>query len=449
MKAIIKETEKNSVTLEITVDNKKFEEALEKAYKKNVKHIQLPGFRKGKAPRRMIEKYYGEGVFYEDAINFVCPTAFEDAVEELKIEPVDRPEIDIVKIGDDEPFVFSAKVSVKPEFELPEYKGLKLDKIEHKVLMADVDREIEKMREQNARLVTVDNRAIKNGDIAVIDYEGFIDDVPFEGGKGENHSLEIGSGQFIPGFEEQLEGKKTDDELDVTVNFPEDYHAEDLKGKKAVFKVKIHNVQKKELPKKDDEFAQDVSEFDTFEELRADVKKKLEEDAQTKTKREKEDKVLEIITEGTEIEIPDCMIDEQIDKMVQDFGYRISQQGLSLEQYTQYTGLTLDSMREQFREGAVKSVKSNLILEKIANAENIEATDEDVEAEISKMAEMYKMETEKVKDIMKGSLDGMKEEIKVNKTLEYLVEKSVTNKTTKKKDVNENESGTDGSGADK
>lgn len=449
MKAIIKETEKNSVTLEITVDNKKFEEALEKAYKKNVKHIQLPGFRKGKAPRKMIEKYYGEGVFYEDAINFVCPTAFEDAVEELKIEPVDRPEIDIVKIGDDEPFVFSAKVTVKPEFELPEYKGVKLDKIEHKVLMADVDREIEKMREQNARLVTVDNSAIKSGDIAVIDYEGFIDDVPFEGGKGENHSLEIGSGQFIPGFEEQLEGKKADDELDVTVNFPEDYHAEDLKGKKAVFKVKIHNVQKKELPKKDDEFAKDVSEFDTFEELRDDVKKKLEEDAQTKTKREKEDKVLEIIAEGTEIEIPDCMIDEQIDKMVQDFGYRISQQGLSLEQYTQYTGLTLDSMREQFREGAAKSVKSNLILEKVANAENIEATDEDVEAEINKMADMYKMEIEKVRDIMKGSLDGMKQEIKVNKTLEYLVKNSVTNKTTKKKDVNENESGTDGSGADK
>lgn len=449
MKAIIKETEKNSVTLEITVDNKKFEEALEKAYKKNVKHIQLPGFRKGKAPRKMIEKYYGEGVFYEDAINFVCPTAFEDAVEELKIEPVDRPEIDIVKIGDDEPFVFSAKVTVKPEFELPEYKGVKLDKIEHKVLMADVDREIEKMREQNARLVTVDNSAIKSGDIAVIDYEGFIDDVPFEGGKGENHSLEIGSGQFIPGFEEQLEGKKADDELDVTVNFPEDYHAEDLKGKKAVFKVKIHNVQKKELPKKDDEFAKDVSEFDTFEELRDDVKKKLEEDAQTKTKREKEDKVLEIIAEGTEIEIPDCMIDEQIDKMVQDFGYRISQQGLSLEQYTQYTGLTLDSMREQFREGAAKSVKSNLILEKVANAENIEATDEDVEAEINKMADMYKMEIEKVRDIMKGSLDGMKQEIKVNKTLEYLVKNSVTNKTTKKKDVNENESGTDGSRADK
>lgn len=449
MKAIIKETEKNSVTLEITVDNKKFEEALEKSYKKNVKQIQLPGFRKGKAPRRMIEKYYGEGVFYEDAINLVCPTAYDEAVEELKIKPVDRPEIDIVKIGDDEPFIFSAKVTVKPEFELPEYKGVKLDKIEHKVLMADVDIEIDKMREQNARLVTVDNRAIKQGDIAVIDYEGFIDDVPFEGGKGENHSLEIGSGQFIPGFEEQLEGKKADDELDVTVTFPEDYHAEDLKGKEAIFKVKIHNVQKKELPKKDDEFAKDVSEFDTFEELRADIKKKLEEDALTRTKREKEDKVLEIIAEGTQIDIPDCMIDEQIDRMVQDFGYRISQQGLSLEQYTQFSGITLDSMREQFRDGASRSVKSNLILEKIAEAENIESTDEDVEAEITKMADMYKMEAEKVRDLMKGSLDGMKEEIKINKTLEYLVENSVTNKTTKKKDVNENESGTDGSGADK
>ena len=247
MKAKIKETEKNSVTLEISIEQAKFDEAMEKSYKKNVKQIQLPGFRKGKAPRRMIEKLYGEGIFYEDAINFVCPDAYDEAVTELGLNPVDRPEIDIVTIGEGETFVFSAKVTVKPEFELTEYKGVKMDKIEYKVLVADVDSEIDKMRDQNARLVTVENRAIKDGDTAVIDYEGFVDNVPFEGGKGENHNLEIGSAQFIPGFEEQLVGKKAGDDIDIKVTFPEEYHAEDLKGKEALFKVKIHSIQKKQF----------------------------------------------------------------------------------------------------------------------------------------------------------------------------------------------------------
>jgi trigger factor len=449
MKAVIKETGKNTVTLEVSVEKEKFEEAMEKSYRKNVKNIQLPGFRKGRVPRKVIEKYYGEGIFYEDAINFICPEAYQAAVSDLNIEPVDSPDIDIVSIGKDESFVFSAKVTVKPEFELPEYKGVEMDKIEHKVLAADVNREIERMREQNARLVTIDDRPIKKGDIAVIDYEGFIDDTPFDGGKGENYSLEIGSGQFIPGFEDQLVGKNAGDDVKVTVTFPKEYHAEDLREKEAVFNVKIRNIRQKELPKKDDEFAKDVSEFETFDELKADIKNKLEKEAEEITQREKENKVLEIIAGKTEIDIPDCMIEAQANDMIQDFGYKIAQQGLTLEQYMQYSGLTLDSLRDQFREGAQTSVTNRLIIEKIAKQENIEASEEDIEKEIAKMAEMYKMEADKVRDIMKDSLEGLKKDIVVNKTLELLVSNSVTKKTSKKKEVKKDESGTDSSGADK
>ena len=438
MKSKITNTEKNTVTLEITIEKAKFDEAMEKAYKKNVKHIQIPGFRKGKAPRKFIEKMYGEGVFYEDAINFVCPDAYEAAVEENKLSPVDRPEIDIVSVGEGD-LVLSAKVTVKPEFELPEYKGVKLDKIEYKVLEKDVDAEIKRMLEQNARLVPVENRAVKKGDITVIDFEGFVDGVAFDGGKGENHTLEIGSGQFIPGFEDQLIGKKIDEDVEVNVTFPEEYHAEELKGKDAMFKVKIHSIKKKELPAKDDEFAKDVSEFDTFEELRADVKSKLQEDAKIRTQREKEDKIMEIIAEKTEIDIPECMIEQQTEKMIQEFGYKIAGQGLNIEQYMQFTGLTMDNMKEQFKDNAEKAVKGNLILEKIAKTENIEATAEDVEEQYKKMAEMYGMEVDKIKDIMKNSEDSIKEEIVINKTLELLVANSAVKRATKKKAVAEEE----------
>lgn len=449
MKSEVKGKEKNIVTLEIRVDKEKFDEALEKAYRKNVKQIAIPGFRKGKAPRKFIEKFYGAAVFYEDAVNFACPPAYEAAVEEHKLMPVDQPEIEeITEIGEGKDLVFTMKVTVKPEFELPEYKGIKLDKIEHKVLVKDVDAEIDRMREQNARLVDVEGRAIKKGDIAVIDYEGFCDGVAFEGGKGENHSLEIGSGQFIPGFEDQLIGKKLDEDVTVSVKFPEEYHAEDLKGKDAEFKVKIKGIKKKELPAKDDEFAKDVSEFDTFDELKADVRAKLEENAKTRTQREKEDKVLEQIAEKTEIDIPECMINAQADRMLQEFAYNLSSQGLSLDQYRKFTGGTLESIRDQFKERAATAVKGNLILEKIAEAEKIEATDEDIDKELQKMADMYKMEIEKVRELMASSLDGMKNEIVINKTLEFLVDKS-TVKRAKKKGVNEDESGTGGSGADK
>jgi len=436
MKSKITNTEKNIVTLEMTIDKEKFAEAMEKSYKKNVKSIQIPGFRKGKAPRRFIEKIYGEAIFYEDAINFVCPDAYEAAVKELELDPVDQPEIDIVSIGEGD-LVLSAKVAVKPEFELPEYKGVKLDKIEYKVLEKDVDAEIKRMLEQNARIVPVENRAAKKGDITVIDFEGFVDGVAFEGGKGENHSLELGSGQFIPGFEDQLIGKKTGEEVEVNVTFPEEYHAEDLKGKEAVFKVKINSIKKKELPAKDDEFAKDVSEFDTFEELRADVKSKLQEDAKIRAQREKEDKIMEILAEKTEMDIPECMIQQQTQKMIQEFGYKIAQQGLSLEQYTQFTGTTVEGLQDQFKENAEKAVKGNLILEKIAKTEKIEATEEDVEQQFKKMADMYGMEVDKIKDIMKNSVDSIKEEIVINKTLELLVENSAVKRATKKKAAEE------------
>lgn len=448
MNSKITNTEKNTVTLEITVDKKTFAEAMERSYKKNVKKIAIPGFRKGKAPRKFIEKYYGEGIFYEDAINFACPEAYDKAIEENSLDPVDRPEIDIVSIKEGEDFVFSAKVVCKPEFELPEYKGVKLDKIENKVLKADVTAEIDRMRNQNARIVAVENRAVKKGDITDIDYEGFVDGEAFEGGKGENHSLEIGSGQFIPGFEDQLIGKKAGEEFEINVTFPEEYHAEELKGKPAVFKVKINSIKKKELPAKDDEFAKDVSEFDTFAELEADVKAKLEEAAKVKTQREKEDKILEIIADQTEIDIPDVMIHDQIDRMIQEFSYNLSQQGLTLEQYSKFTGITMDSLHEQFHDSAEKRVKGSLILEKIAKAENIEASEEDIEKELQKMADTYGMELDKIKKIMAGSLENMKSEIVTNKTLEFLVEKSITKKATKKKGVTENESGTGSSGAD-
>ena len=449
MKSEIKTKEKNTVTLEITVDKDTFESAVEKAYKKSAKKITVPGFRKGKAPRRFIEKYYGEGVFYEEAINIAFPEAYDEAVKEHKLEPVDSPKVDIKKIGGGEGAVFTAEVTLKPEFELPEYKGIKIQKVEHNVLVKDVDAEIERMRRQNARLVTVENRAVKKGDIAVIDYEGFSDGAAFEGGKGEDHELEIGSGQFIPGFEEQIIGAKTGDDITVSVKFPEEYHAEELKGKDAEFKVKVKAIKKKELPAKDDEFAKDVSEFDTFEELKADVRKKLEENAKIRTLREKEDKVLAAIAEKTEIDIPQCMIEQQTDRMLQDFAYNLQSQGLSVETYLKYTGATADSIRDQFKENAGKAVKDNLIIEKIAEAEKIEATDEDVEKELQKTADMYNMEIDKVRGLMKSSLDAMKKDIVTNKTLEFLAENSAVKRATKKKEVEKDESGTGSSRTDK
>ena len=410
--------EKNVVKLTIEVDKEAFEKAIEKAYKKNVKQIALPGFRKGKAPRKIIEKYYGEGVFYEDAVNFVCPEAYEYAVNESGIEPVDRPEIDIDEIGDGKNLVLTATVTVKPEVELGDYKGIECEKTVYETKDEDVDAEIKAAAEKNSRMITVDDRAVEMGDITVIDFEGFVDGVAFEGGKGTDHTLEIGSGQFIPGFEDALVGAKIGEETDVNVTFPEEYHAEELKGKPAVFKVTVKEIKVKELPEINDDFAKDVSEFDTLDEYKNSIKEKLDKSNEARTKAEFENALVEAVCEKATVEIPECMIDHRVEDMVKEFGYRLSAQGLNLEQYMQITGSTPDSFKEQFKDQAAAQVKSNLVLEKIAKEENIEVTEEDLEAELQNMADMYGMELDKVKTLIgDNEKESMKEDLKLKKAV--------------------------------
>ncbi|MBE7064183.1 MAG: trigger factor [Ruminococcaceae bacterium] len=432
MNVKVEKTEKNIVTLEIEVAKEIFEEGMEKAYRKNVKSIALPGFRKGKAPRKFIEKYYGEAVFYEDAINFVCPDAYDKAIEENGIAPVAQPEIDIVQIGNGENFIFKATVTVKPEFEIGEYKGIKVDKIEYIPTDDDIQAELSRMQEQNARIITVEDRSVENGDIVTIDYEGFVDGTAFDGGADKNHDLTIGSGQFIPGFEEQLIGKASGEECEINVTFPAEYHAEELKGKDATFKVTIHSIKKKELPALDDEFAKDISEFDTFDALRADVIDQLTKSGETRALRETEEKIMEAIANATEIDIPRPMIETQIDRMMDDFRYRLSSSGLTLEQYAEYTGMPLTEMRKQYEENAQRAVKGSLILEKIAEIEKIEASEEEIESELQKMADSYKMELDKIKKIMGENTEGIASDIKTNKTLDFLVKNAEIKKARKK-----------------
>ncbi len=432
MNVKVEKTDKNIVTLEIEVAKEAFEAGMEKAYRKNVKSIALPGFRKGKAPRKFIEKYYGEAIFYEDAINIVCPDAYDKAIEENNISPVAQPEIEILQIGNGESLIFKAIVTVKPEFELGEYKGIKVDKIEYIPTDKDVDAELSRMQEQNARVITVEDRAVENGDIVTIDYEGFVDGTLFAGGADKNHDLTIGSGQFIPGFEEQLIGKTCGSENEINVTFPEEYHAEELKGKAAMFKVVIHSIKKKELPALDDEFAKDVSEFDTFDALKTDIVAQLTQAGETRALRETEEKIMEAIADATEIDIPQAMIETQIDKMMDDFRYRLSSQGLTLKQYAEYTGMPVNEMRKQYSENAHRAVKGSLILEKIAEIENIKATDEEIEAELQKMADSYKMELDKIKKIMGDNLDGITADLTTNKTLDFLVKNAEIKKTRKK-----------------
>ena len=417
----VEKVDKNVVSFEFSVSAEEFETGIEKAYRKNVGKINVQGFRKGKAPRKIIEKYYGAEIFYEDAINIVLPDAYDKAVEENKIFPVDQPEIDIKgEISKENGVTFTAKVTVKPEFELGTYKGVSATKVSHRTLKKDIDAEIDKMRERNSRLVTVEDRAVQKDDIANIDYEGFVDGVAFEGGKGEGFDLTIGSGQFIPGFEDQLIGKNTGDEVDVNVTFPEEYHAEDLKGKAAVFKVKINSVKFKELPELDDEFAKDVSEFDTLEDLKKDVKEKLSAAGKEKAKHETEENVVKAVCDNTEIDIPDAMINSQIEKMIRDFDMQLRYQGLNLEQYMKYTGLTIDSIKEQYKEEAAKNVKTSLVLEKVCSVENIEATDAEVEKEYNTMAEQNNMKVEDIKKYV-NEVD-VKERIKAQKTIQFLVD---------------------------
>ncbi len=436
----VEQREDKRMYLEIEVDSATFEAAMEKSYKKNVKSINIPGFRKGRAPRKIIEKYYTEAVFYDDAINFAIPEAYDKAVEESGIEPVQMPEIDIVKLESGEDFVFSALVTVKPEVTLGNYKGIKAEKTVNDVTDDEVQAEIAKMQENAASVETVSEGEIAMGDKVDLDFEGFVDDVAFDGGKGEHYSLVLGSNSFIPGFEDQIAGKKIGEDFDVDVTFPEDYHSEDLKGKKAIFKCKVHSVEKKNLPLLDDEFAKDVSEFDTLDALKADCKAKLQEKKEAEAQRMFEDSVVEQAIDNATVEIPQCMIDTQIENQLQDISYRLQGQGMELGQYLQFTGMTMEALREQLKESAEKTVKGQLVLSAISDAEKVEVTDEDIDEEFKKMADMYGMELEKVKELMGANTDALKLDLKTQKTVKVIVDaatigKPAAKKTTAKKDA--------------
>ena len=392
--------QKNMVKLIITVEAAEFEKAIEKAYQKNKNKISIQGFRKGKAPRSIIEKMYGKGVFFEDAANEVIPEAYSKAAKESGLDIVSRPGIDIVEIEAGKDFVFSAEVAVKPEVTVENYKGIEVDKVPTEVTDADIDAEILRVREQNSRLVSVDGRAVESGDTAIIDYEGSVDGVPFEGGKGENHELVIGSHSFIDGFEDQIIGHNIGDEFDVNVTFPNEYHEKSLSGKAAVFKTKVNAIKIKELPEADDEFAQDVSEFDTIDEYKADVRKKLEESKANSAKAAKEDAAIDKIVENTTFDIPGVMIDTQAEQMYDSFANRLQSQGLSMDMYLKYTGLDEEKIMKDIRPQAEKKIKTRLVLDAIAKAENITASDEEIDAEIKKTAEAYGMEVEKLNELI-------------------------------------------------
>lgn len=434
MPAILEKKENNTVDFTITVSKETFGAAVDEAFKKNVKKISVPGFRKGKAPRKLIEKTYGEGIFFDEAVDSVLPAAYDDAVKELNLEPVDTPKIDIKEIGKDKDLVVSASVTVKPEVKLGEYKGLKLDDIVHTVSDDDVDAELSKRQEKGARQVTVEDRAVQEKDTATIDFEGFIDGTAFAGGKGENFELVIGSGQFIPGFEEQIIGKSIGDEFDVNVTFPEDYHSEELKGRAAVFKTKVNAISYKELPELDDEFAKDVSEFDTLAELKEDIKKKLQESADERTKQEKENAAVDKVVENMTVDVPECMVNTRIESTIRENNARMAQQGISFEQYLGYMGTTLDQFKEQIKPNAELQVKGTLALEQIAKEENIEVSEADLEEQLKKMAEAYSMELEKVKEFMREeNLENIKADLKISKALDFIVENTKWSKPAAKK----------------
>ena len=406
----------NQVELEISIDKESFEKAVSAAYRKNVGKMNIPGFRKGKAPRSIIEKMYGKGVFYDDALNALIPDAFESALAESGEKPVGQPEFEVVSIEDE--VVVKASFPVKPDVALRQYKGFEIDRTVSPVTDDEVDSEIAQVRSRNSRTVDITDRAAAEGDIAVIDYEGSIDGVPFDGGKGEDYQLKLGSGQFIPGFEGQIVGHNAGDAFDVCVTFPEDYHAKELAGKEAVFKTVLHEIKFNELPELDDDFAKDVSEFDTFDEYKADVKAKITERHNKTADSEVEEKLIDALIENLEADIPEAMFVSETENQLRDYDNRLRMQGLDLGTYLKYTGLDLDKMREQFRPRAERQVKTRLALEKIAQLENIEVTEEDTEAEIKKIAEMYNMEAEKVREQI--SPDMLAEDIKVGKAVELV-----------------------------
>ena len=422
MSVQVEKLEKNMAKLTVEVSAEDFKAAIKKAFNKNKNRFAIPGFRKGKAPQAMIEKMYGEGVFYEDAADEAINASYAEAMKESGLDIVSRPEVTIEKIGKDEPFVYSALVAVKPEVTLGQYKGVEVEKADASVSAEDVEVELKKVQEQNARLLTVEDRGVEDGDQTVIDFEGFVDGKGFEGGKAEDYPLTIGSHSFIDTFEEQLIGKKIGEECEVNVTFPTEYHAADLAGKPATFKVTVKEIKVKELPELNDEFASEVSEFDTLDEYKKDVEKKLAEKKEIEANSKNEDAVVAKVVENATMEIPDKMIDAQAENMVQDMARRMQSQGLSLDMYLKYTGMTVEQMKEQARPDAEKRIRTRLVLEAVAKAENIQISDEKVDEEVAKMAEAYKMEVEKLKSYMSESdVKQMKEDLAVQQAVDLLV----------------------------
>lgn len=418
----VEKLEKNMAKLTVEVPAEQFEAALKTSFQKNKNKFSIPGFRKGKAPQAMVEKMYGVGVLYDDAIDTLLDSTYADAVKESGLEIVSRPEIGIEQIEKGKTFIYTALVAVKPEVTLGEYKGVEVEKAKPEVTDADVEAELKKVQDQNSRMVNVEDRAVENGDHTVIDFEGFVDGQPFEGGKSEAYPLVIGSHSFIDTFEEQLIGKNIGDEVEVNVTFPAEYHAAELAGKPAVFKVKIHEIKTKELPELNDEFAGEVSEFETMDEYKSDIRAKLAETKQQQATTENENNVVEKVVENASMEIPGAMIDEQVREMINDYARRMQSQGISLEQYMQFTGMTIEKLQEQSRPQAEKRIRTRLVLEAVVAAENIQVSDEAVDAEIAKMAETYKMEADKVRSIMgEAGIAQMKEDMAVQEAVDFLV----------------------------
>ena len=437
MSVQVENLEKNMAKLTIEVSAEELEKALQGAYLKQKKNISIPGFRKGKVPRAMIEKMYGAGVFYEDAANALIPQAYSEAAEESKLDIVSQPEIHVEQIEKGKPFIFTAEVAVKPDVTLGEYKGVAVPKSDVEVTDEEVEAALKKEQEKNSRTVAVEDRAAENGDIVTIDFEGTVDGEAFQGGSGKDYPLTLGSGTFIPGFEEQLVGANVNDVVDVNVNFPEDYNSEELKVKAAVFKCTVHKIEKKELPELDDDFAKDVSEFDTLEEykndIRGELKKKKEEDA----KREKENAAVDKAVANAQMEIPDAMLNTQAAQMVDNFARRLSAQGMSMEQYMQYTGQNAAALQEQMKPQALKQIQTRLVLEKVAEVENIQVSDEKLEEEIQNMAKMYNMEADKLKELLgDAEKDQMRKDLAVQEAVTFLAENAVeTEEKTEEKEA--------------
>ena len=411
----------NEVKFEITVEAEKFEEAMKKVYFKSAKYFNIPGFRKGKAPMQIVEKYYGPEIFYEDAFNEVAQEALEQAVEENKLDVVSRPEVDVKQMEKGKDLIFTVVMQTKPEAEVSKYKGIEIKKVEYNVTDKDVEHELHHMQEHNSRLISIDDRAVESGDIATIDFDGSVDGKAFEGGKAENYDLEIGSNTFIPGFEDQVIGMKVDDVKDVKVKFPEEYFSKDLAGKDAVFKVTVHEIKKKELPALDDEFAKDVSEFDTLDELKADIKEKLEKDNKEKEKYETQDAVIKALCENTKVEIPSGMVEMEVDNMLKDFEQRLAYQGLKLDQYFKMMGKTEEEVRKEYEPQAIEGIKSRLAIEAVIKAEKIEADDKEIDAKIKEMAKNYGKE--KDEEFLKNEnvRNYIKQGIESEKAIDFLV----------------------------